>query len=83
MLDATSLYRLKCKFIMTIIMNIWYLLYCLNNGIYWISEDLQKIMVKISKEFFVELNQDETLAYIVKKEKSLNNKIDALSDKAA
>eukprot|EP00347_Sterkiella_histriomuscorum_P008070 403346490 len=46
-------------------------------------EDLQKIMVKVSKDFFVELNQEETLAYIAKKEKFFNKKIDALSDKAA
>ena len=40
-------------------------------------------MVKISKDYFVELNQEEALAYIAKKENSLNKKIDALSDKAA
>ena len=40
-------------------------------------------MVKISKEYFVELSQDEALQYIGKKEKSLNRKIELLSDQIA
>jgi prefoldin subunit 5 len=36
-------------------------------------EDTSKIMVALSKDFFVELSQEEALAYIDKKEKYLND----------
>ena len=46
-------------------------------------EDMSKVMVKIARDFYVELKQEEALQYIGKKEKVLNRKIEALSDKAA
>ena len=44
---------------------------------------MSKVMVKIAGDFYVELKQEEALQYIGKKEKVLNRKIEALSDKAA
>lgn len=40
-------------------------------------------MVKIGKEVFVELSQDEAMLYIGKKEKVLTNRIDSLTEQAA
>ena len=45
--------------------------------------DLEKIMVKVSKEYFVELSQDEALQYVSKKEKLMNNQIERLHLKMA
>lgn len=40
-------------------------------------------MVKIGKEYFVELNQDEALQYISKKEVVLNRRNEMLTEQAA
>jgi prefoldin subunit 5 len=46
-------------------------------------EDVQKVIVKIGKEYFVELSQEEALQYIGKKEVVLNKRGDLLADQAA
>ena len=46
-------------------------------------EDTSKIMVALSKDFFVELTQEEALVYIDKKEKYLNEKTKKLTNKAS
>ena len=45
-------------------------------------EDTSKIMVALSKDFFVELTQEEALVYIDKKEKYLNEKTNALTKRS-
>ena len=45
--------------------------------------DLNRIVVKLSKEFFVELNQEEALNFIGKKERVMNGQIEKLSEKMA
>ena len=40
-------------------------------------------MVALSKDFFVELTQEEARVYVEKKEKYLNNKTTALTKKAS
>ena len=62
---ATFSFRPRCK---------WF--HLLNLGI---SEDLSKVMVKVGKDFFVELSQDETLHYISKKETVLNRRSELLT----
>ena len=47
------------------------------------STQLDRIMVKVSKEYFVELSQDETLVYVDRKEKLLKTQIERLTDKVA
>ena len=48
-----------------------------------VEEDLktQKVMVALSKDFFVELSWDEALSYIAKKEEALNKRADHLTKK--
>ena len=46
-------------------------------------EDTSKIMVALSKDFYVELSQEEALVYIDKKEKYLNGKTTALTKRAS
>jgi prefoldin subunit 5 len=46
-------------------------------------EDTSKIMVALTKDFFVELSQEEALNYIDKKEKYLNEKSAALTKRAS
>lgn len=46
-------------------------------------EDTSKVVVALSKDFFVELSQEEALIYIAKKEKYLNSKSEALTKKAS
>ena len=46
-------------------------------------EDTSKIMVALSKDFFVELTQEEALLYIEKKEKYLNEQTKALTKRAS
>ena len=46
-------------------------------------EDTSKIMVALSKDFFVELTQEEALVYVEKKEKYLNDQAKALTKKAS
>ena len=46
-------------------------------------QDTSKLMVAISKDFFVELTQDEALAYVAKKERYLNDKANALTRRAS
>ncbi len=48
-----------------------------------VSEDLSKVMVKIGREYFVELTQEETLRYIEKKEKVMSKRTEMLSEQAA
>ncbi len=48
-----------------------------------VSEDLSKVMVKIGREYFVELTQEEALRYIEKKEKVMNKRTEMLSEQAA
>ena len=36
------------------------------------SSDLNRIVIKVSKHYFVELNQEETLSFIKKKETMMN-----------
>ncbi len=48
-----------------------------------VSEDLSKVMVKIAREYFVELTQEETLRYIEKKEKVMSKRTEMLSEQAA
>ena len=45
--------------------------------------DLNRIVVKVSREFFVELNQEEALNFIGKKERVMNEQIEMLSEKMA
>ena len=40
-------------------------------------------MVKVSKEYFVELNQEETLRFVDSKETLLNSQIQTLTQKIA
>ena len=40
-------------------------------------------MVALSKDFYVELSQEEALAYIAKKEAYLTSKTDALTKRAS
>ena len=47
------------------------------------ATDLDKIMVKVSREYFVELNQDEAFRFVDKKEKLMNQQIDFLQTKMA
>ena len=44
---------------------------------------MNKIAVKVSREFFVELNQVEALNFIDKKEKVMNAQIEKLNEKVA
>ena len=44
---------------------------------------MNKIAVKVSREFFVELNQVEALNFIDKKEKVMNAQIEKLYEKVA
>ena len=46
-------------------------------------EDTSKLMVALSKDFFVELSQEEALIYIDKKEKYLNEKTKKLTTRAS
>lgn len=46
-------------------------------------EDLSLVTVKVNKEYFVDLTQKEALAFISKKEKNLNKRIELLTDKSA
>ena len=46
-------------------------------------EDTSKIMVALSKDFFVELTQEEALVYVEKKEKYLNDQAKDLTKKAS
>ena len=46
-------------------------------------DDTSKIMVALSKDFFVELSQEEARVYIDKKEKYLNNKTTLLTKRAS
>ena len=45
--------------------------------------DLNRFVVKVSRDFYVELNQEEALHFIAKKEKVMNAQIEKLSDKMA
>eukprot|EP00353_Schmidingerella_taraikaensis_P010344 CAMPEP_0185585988 /NCGR_PEP_ID=MMETSP0434-20130131/41963_1 /TAXON_ID=626734 ORGANISM="Favella taraikaensis, Strain Fe Narragansett Bay" /NCGR_SAMPLE_ID=MMETSP0434 /ASSEMBLY_ACC=CAM_ASM_000379 /LENGTH=53 /DNA_ID=CAMNT_0028206747 /DNA_START=194 /DNA_END=355 /DNA_ORIENTATION=- len=36
------------------------------------ADDLERIVVKVSRDFFVELNQEEALNFIEKKERVMN-----------
>ena len=45
--------------------------------------DLNRICVKVSREFYVELNQEEALNFIEKKERVMNGQIENLSEKMA
>ena len=45
--------------------------------------DMNRIMVKVSREFFVELNQEEALNFIAKKERVMNTQIEKLSKQMA
>lgn len=42
------------------------------------TKDLDKIMVKVSREYFVELSQEEALQYVSKREKMMNSQVDQL-----
>ena len=53
------------------------------NPIKYLSEDLSKVMVKIGREYFVELTQEEALNYIGKKEKVMSKRTELLSEQAA
>ena len=46
-------------------------------------EDTSKVMVALSKDFFVELSHDEALQYISKKDSYLTSKTTALTKKAS
>jgi len=43
-------------------------------------EDLSKVIVKIGKEYFVELSQEEALQYIGKKEVVINRRAEVLAE---
>ena len=45
--------------------------------------DLNRIVVKISRDFFVELNQEEALNFVGKKERVMNAQIEKLGEKVA
>ena len=45
-----------------------------------VSEDISKVMVKIGREYFVELTQEEALNYIGKKEKVMSKRTELLSE---
>ena len=45
--------------------------------------DTSKLMVALSKDFFVELTQEEARIYVEKKEKYLNDKTTALTKRAS
>ena len=47
------------------------------------ATELERIVVKVSQHYYVELNQDEALLFIKKKEALMNTQIDQLSTKAA
>ena len=53
------------------------------NTVQYLSEDLSKVMVKIGREYFVELTQEEALNYIGKKEKVMSKRTELLSEQAA
>ena len=44
---------------------------------------MDRIVVKVSRDFFVELNQLEALAFIEKKERVMNGQIEKLDTKIA
>ena len=43
------------------------------------ASDLQRFVVKVSQHYYVELNQDEALLFIKKKETLMNSQIEQLS----
>ena len=45
--------------------------------------DMNRIVVKVSREMYVELNQEEALNFIGKKEKVMNAQIEQLANKIA
>ena len=45
--------------------------------------DLNRFVVKVSREFYVELNQEEALNFIEKKERVMNAQIENLGEKMA
>ena len=45
--------------------------------------DINTFVVKVSKHYFVELNQEEALKFIEKKEKVMNAQVEHLTTKAA
>ena len=45
--------------------------------------DMNRIVVKLSREMYVELNQEEALNFIGKKEKVMNAQIEQLANKIA
>ena len=47
------------------------------------ANDLERFVVKVSQHYYVELNQDEALLFIKKKETLMNSQIEQLSQKAA
>ena len=47
------------------------------------ATDLERFVVKVSQHYYVELNQDEALLFIKKKETLMNSQIEQLSQKAA
>ena len=47
------------------------------------ASDLERFVVKVSQHYYVELNQDEALLFIKKKETLMNSQIEQLSQKAA
>ena len=44
------------------------------------ADDLNRIVMKVSRDFFVELNQEEALNFIGKKERVMNTQIEKLGD---
>jgi prefoldin subunit 5 len=42
---------------------------------------MDKVMVKVSKDYYIDLHPKEAIQYCEKKEKLLNGKIDALTQK--
>ena len=47
------------------------------------ATELNRIVVKVSRDMFVELNQEEALNFIEKKERAMNTQIEKLGDKIA
>ena len=45
--------------------------------------DLNRLVVKVSRDFFVELNEEEALNFIGKKERVMNAQIEKLAEKIA
>ena len=45
--------------------------------------DLNRFVVKVSRHYYVEMNQEEALNFIDKKEKLMNSQIEQLTEKAA